>query len=42
MAHEVKTKKPSDEDLKDAMDQYTTWIDTQIASVTQTVTQEAK
>jgi len=34
--------KPSDEDLKLTMDQYTAWMDAQIANVTQTVTQEAK
>jgi len=34
--------KPSDEDLKAAMDQYTTWMDAQITNVTQTVTQEAR
>jgi len=34
--------KPSDEDLKAAMDQYTTWMDAQIANVTQAVTQTAK
>jgi integrase len=33
--------KPGDEDLKAAMDQYTAWVDDQIANVTQTVTQEA-
>ena len=34
--------KPSDDDLREAMDKYTAWIDTQIANVTQTVTQEEK
>jgi len=32
----------SDEDLKEAVDKYTTWIDTQFANVTQSVTQEEK
>jgi integrase len=34
--------KLSNDDLKEAMDKYTAWLDTQIANVTQTVTQEAK
>ena len=34
--------KPNDEDLKAAIDNYTTWIDDQIANVTQTVIQEAE
>jgi integrase len=34
--------KASDEDLKAAMDQYSTWMDAHIANVTQTFTQPAK
>jgi integrase len=34
--------KPSGDDLREAMNKYTAWIDTQIANVTQTVTQEEK
>lgn len=32
--------KPTDEDLRAAMDQYTGWIDAQLASVAQTVAQK--
>ena len=32
----------NDEDLKEAMDRYTTWIDDQIPNVDQNVDQEAK
>jgi integrase len=34
--------KPSDADLKEAMDKFTSWIDAQIANVTQNVTHKAK
>ena len=34
--------KPNDEDLKAAIDNYTIWIDDQIANVTRTVIQEAE
>jgi len=34
--------KLSDNDLRGDMDKYTTWLDTQISNVTQSVTQEAK
>lgn len=34
--------KPSDEDLKEAMDKYTAWIDAQLASVAHSVAHEAK
>ena len=34
--------KPSDEDLKEAMDKYTLWIDNQFATVTQNITQKTK
>jgi len=34
--------KPSDEDLKEAMDKYTAWIDAQLSSVAYSVAHEAK
>ena len=33
---------PTDEDLKEAMEKYTAWIDTQFSNVTHLVTQGAK
>jgi hypothetical protein len=34
--------KPTDEDLRGAIQQFTAWIDIQFANVTHLVTQEAK
>jgi hypothetical protein len=34
--------KPSNEDLREAIEEYTVWIDAQIENVTQAVTREAK
>jgi len=33
---------PSEEDLKEAMEKYTAWVDAQFSNVIQTVTQEGK